>query len=234
MTNLDRVLKSSDINLLTKISVIKAMLFPVVMYGCELDHKEGWAPKNWCFSTVVLEKALESPLDSREIQVNPKGNQPWIFIEGLMLKLTLQYFGQLSEEPTHWQSPWCWERLKAKGEGRSREWDGYLASPTQWTWIWANCGRQWRTRKPGVLQFTGSQRVEHDLVTEQQQRRCVHTHKHTTFSLSIPVVDRVKLLPHLGYCESCCNEHGNIDTSWRYWFHFFRIYRYKWDCWIKW
>ena len=65
----------------------------------ELDYKESWAPKNWCFWIVVLEKTLESPLDCKEIKsVNPKGNQPWIFIEGLMLKLKLQYFGQLMQK----------------------------------------------------------------------------------------------------------------------------------------
>jgi len=63
-----------------KVHLFKAMVFPVVMYGCEFDHKESWAPKNWCFCTVVLEKTLESPLDCKEIQpVNPKGNQSWIF-----------------------------------------------------------------------------------------------------------------------------------------------------------
>ena len=68
------------------------------MCGCESDHKEGWAPKNWCFQTVTLEKTLESPLDCKEIKlVNPKGNQPWVFTEGLMLKLKLQYSGHLMQ-----------------------------------------------------------------------------------------------------------------------------------------
>ena len=82
MTDLDSMLKSRDITLLTKVYLVKAMVFPVVMYGCwELDHKEGWVPKNWCFWTVVLEKTLEGPLDCKEIKlINPKGNQPWIFI----------------------------------------------------------------------------------------------------------------------------------------------------------
>ena len=81
MTNLDIVLKSSDITLPTCIPVVKAMGFPVVMYGCELDHKEGWAVKNWFFPIVVLEKILENHLHSKEIKpVTPKGNQPWIFI----------------------------------------------------------------------------------------------------------------------------------------------------------
>ena len=76
-----RLLWSRDITLPTKVRLVKAMVFPVVIYGCELDHKESWAPKNWCFWTVVLEKILESPLDCKEIKlVNPKGNQFWIFI----------------------------------------------------------------------------------------------------------------------------------------------------------
>ena len=82
MTNLDRIFKSRDITLPTKVHLVKAMVLPVVMlWMWEFDHTEGWAPNNWCFWTVVLEKTLESPLDCKEIQlVNPKGNQPWIFI----------------------------------------------------------------------------------------------------------------------------------------------------------
>ena len=81
MTNLDSVLKSRDITLLTKLHPVKAMAFLVVMYGREkLDHKKGWAPKNWCFQSVVLEMTLESPLDCKIKPVNSKGNQPWIFI----------------------------------------------------------------------------------------------------------------------------------------------------------
>ena len=62
------------------------------------------------------------------------------------------------EEPTHWKRPWCWERLRAGGEGDDRGWDGWMASLTQWTWVWANSKRQWKTGKPGLLQSTGSQR----------------------------------------------------------------------------
>ena len=76
--------------MLTKACVVKAMVFPVVIYRCELDHKEDWVPKNGCFWTVVLEKTLESPLDCKETQpVNPKGNRPEYSLEGLMLKLKL-------------------------------------------------------------------------------------------------------------------------------------------------
>ena len=126
----------------------------------ELDHKEGWASKNWCFWAVLLEKTLESPLDCKEIQpVHPKGNQSWIFIEGLMLKLKLQYFGHLMWELTHWKRPWCWERLKAGGEGDNREWDGWMTSLTRWTWVWASSRSWWWTGRPGMLQFMELQRV---------------------------------------------------------------------------
>ena len=96
MTSLDSILKSRDITLLTKVCIVKAMVLPVVMYRCELDHKEGWAPKNWCFWTVVLEKTFDSPLDCKEVKlVNPKEINPEYLLEGLILKLKLQCFGHL-------------------------------------------------------------------------------------------------------------------------------------------
>ena len=134
----------------------------------ELDHKESWVPKNWCFPTVVLEKTLESPLDCKEIQpVHPKGHQPWIFIgrtdaEGESPVLLATWCNWL----THWKRSWCWERLKVGGEGDDRGGDGWMASPMQWTWVWANSGRWRRTGKPGVLQSMVSPRVGHDWVTE--------------------------------------------------------------------
>ena len=94
MTNIDCILKNRDITLPTKVHLVRAMVFPVVTYECELDYKESWV-LNWCFWTVVLEKTLESSLDCKEIQpVYPKGNQSLIFT-GLMLKLKLQNFGHL-------------------------------------------------------------------------------------------------------------------------------------------
>ena len=100
MTNGDSILKSWNITLPTKVCLVKAVVFPVVMCGCERwDCEESWAPKDWCFWTVVLEKTLKSPLDCKEVKpVNPKRNQSWIFIQGLMmLKLKLQYFGHLMQ-----------------------------------------------------------------------------------------------------------------------------------------
>ena len=122
MTNLDSILKSKVITLPTKVWLVKAMVFWVVMYGCEI-WKESWAPKNWCFWTVVLEKTLENPLDCKEIQpVHPKGNQSWIFIG--RTDAEAETLATWCEELTHWKRPWCWKRLKAGGEGNSRGWDG--------------------------------------------------------------------------------------------------------------
>ena len=96
MTNLDSILKSRDIALPTKVCLAKVMVFPVVMYGWELDYKESWAPKNGCFWTAVLQKTLESPLDCKEIQpAILKEISPEYSLAGLMLKLKLQYFGHL-------------------------------------------------------------------------------------------------------------------------------------------
>ena len=79
-----------------------------------------------------------------------------------MLRLKLQYFGHLMQELTHWERPWCWEGLRAGGEGDNRGWDGWMASPTCWTWVWVDSGSWWWTGRPGVLRFIGSQRVGHD------------------------------------------------------------------------
>ena len=132
----------------------------------ELDYKESWTPKNWCFWTVVLEKTLESPVDSKEIQpVHPQGNQSWIFIG----RTDAEAEATWCEELTHLKRSWCWEGLKVGGEGDDRGWDVWMASPTQWTGVWANSRRGWRTGKPGVLQSMGLQRVWCDLATEQQK-----------------------------------------------------------------
>ena len=97
MTNLYSILKSRDLTLPTKYCIVKIGFSSSHIWIWELDHKEGWVPKNWCFWIVVLEKTLESPLDCEEIQpVHPKGGQSWVLIGGLILKLKLQYFGHLT------------------------------------------------------------------------------------------------------------------------------------------
>ena len=118
----------------------------------ELDYKESWAPKNWCFWTVVLERTIESPLDCKEIQpVHPKGDQSWVFWTDWCWSWNSNTLAMWCEELSHWKRPWCWERLRAEGEGDDRGWDGWMASPTQWTWVWADSGSWWWIGRPGVL-----------------------------------------------------------------------------------
>ena len=133
----------------------------------ELDCEESWAPKNWCFWTVVLEKTLEIPLDCKEIQpVHSEGDQPWDFFGRNDAK---------AETPILWpphMKSWLigkdsdagrdWEG----GEGDDRGWDGWMASPTWWTWVWVNSRSWWWTGSPGVLRFMGLQRVGHDWASE--------------------------------------------------------------------
>ena len=135
----------------------------------ELDHREGWMLKNLCFWTVVLENTLGSLVGSKKIQpVNPNGNQPWIFTGKNDAEDEALILGHLMGRADSVERSWGWESLKAGGEGNDRWWDGWMASLTQWTWVWANSRREWRTERPGVLHSMGSQRVEHDWVTEQQ------------------------------------------------------------------
>ena len=108
----------------------------------ELNYKESWVPNNWCFLTVVFEKTLKSPLDCKEIHpVHPKG----IHWKDWCRSWNSNTLAIWCEEPTHWKRPWCWETLRAGGEGGDRGWDGGMASPTQWTWVWASSGSWWWT-----------------------------------------------------------------------------------------
>ena len=160
MTNLDSILKSKDITDKGPSSQNYSFSSSHV-WMWELDYKESWVLKNWCFWTLVLEKTLESPLDCMEIKlVNCKWNQSWIFIGRMMLKLKLQSLATWCEELTHWKRPRCWARLRAGGEGDDRGWDGWIASLTQWTWAWASSGSWWWTGKPGVLQSMGHKELD--------------------------------------------------------------------------
>ena len=139
MTNLDSILKA-ETSLCQQRSVWSNLwFFPVVMHRCESwTTKKTEHQKNWCFQIVVLEKTLESPLDSKETkQVNPKGNQPWIFIGRTDAEAPILWPPDVK---THWKRPWWWERLKA-GEGGNRGDDGWMTSPNQWTWVWANSSK---------------------------------------------------------------------------------------------
>ena len=142
----------------------------------ELDCEESWASKNWCFWTVLLEKTPESPLDCKEIQlVHPKGHQSWVFIRRTDAEAETPILWPPRAELTRWKRPWCWEGLGAGGEGDDRGWDGWMASPTWWTWVWVNSGNWWWTGRPGVLRLMGLQRVGHDWATELNWRNTKET-----------------------------------------------------------
>ena len=130
MTNLDSIFKSRDITLPTKVHLVKAMVFPVAINGCESWPIKSWVPKNWCLWTVVLEKTLESPLDCKEIQpVHPKGNQSWVFIGRTEAE---------AEAPIFWPPDLKnWLIGKDPDVGKDWRWEekGMMASPTQWTWV---------------------------------------------------------------------------------------------------
>ena len=161
LTNLDSILKSRDITLPTKVHLVKAMVFPVVIYGCE-----SWTIKKaecqridgfelWCWRRL-----LRVPWTARRSnQSIPKEINTEYSLEGLMKKL--QWFGSWYEVLTHWKRPWCWERLRAGREKGDREWDGWMALMTQWTWVWANSKWWWKTGKPGMLQSMGLKRTRH-------------------------------------------------------------------------
>ena len=138
----------------------------------ELDYKaEHWRIDTlelWCWKGL-----LSVPWTARRSNLLIlKEISPEYSLEGLMLKLILQYFGHLIEELTHLKRPWWWERLRVVRGGYDRGWDGWMESPTQWTWVLMNSGNLWWTGRPGVLWFTGSQRVRHDWATELNWTEC--------------------------------------------------------------
>ena len=162
MTNIDSILKSRDITLPTKVYLVKALVFPVVTYGCETwTINKAERLRNWCFWTVVLEKTLESPLDCIIKPVNPKGNQSWIFIGRTDAEV---------ETPILWP-PDAKSWLIRKDPDAGNDWrqkekgtaEDEMVREHHWLnigiRIWANSGKWWRTGKPGVLQSMGLQRV---------------------------------------------------------------------------
>ena len=164
MTNLDSILKSRDITLPKKAHLIKAMVLPVVMYGCEswtIKKAEHWridAFELWCWRRLLR----VSWTARRSHQSILKEISPEYALEGLMLKLKLQYFCHLIWRTDSLEKTLCWERLKVGGKGDDREWDGWMVSPTRWTWVWACSGSWWWAGRHSVLQPMESQRVGHD------------------------------------------------------------------------
>ena len=161
MINLDSIFKSRDITLPTKVCLVKAMVFPVVMYGCEswtVKKAEHWridAFELWCWRRL-----LRVPWTTRRSnQSILKEISPGCSLEGMMLKLKLQYFGHLMRRLDSLEKTLILRGIGAGGEEDDRGWDGWMASPTRWTWVWVNSGSWWWTGRPGMLWFMGSQRV---------------------------------------------------------------------------
>ena len=160
-------------------SSVGAMVFPVVTYGCESwTTKKAECQRIDAFELWCWRRLLKVPWTARRSnQSILKEISPECSLEGLMLKLKLQYFGHLIQKLTHWKRPWCWEILKVGGEGDDRGWDGWMASLPQWTWVWVNSGSWWWAGRPGMLQSMGSQKVGHNWVTElnwaQWKRICL-------------------------------------------------------------
>ena len=164
MSNLDSILKSRDITLLTKVHLVKAVVFPVVMYGCE-----SWTIKNAEHEELMLLNCGvgEDYWESLGLQGDPTSPSYRRSVLGVHWKdwcwsWNSNTLATWLEELTHWKRPWCWEGLGAGGEGDDRGWDGWMASLTRCTWVWVSSVSWWWTGRPGVLQFMGSQRVGHD------------------------------------------------------------------------
>ena len=167
MTNLDSILKSRDITLPTKVCLVKAMVFPVVLYGCEswtVKKAERWridAFELWCWKRL-----LRVPCTARRSnQSILKETSPEYSLEGLRLKLKLQYLGHLMRRTDSWKRLLCWERFKAGREGDDTGWGGWMTSPTQWTWVWVSSGSWW-WKEAWRAAVHGSQRLWHDWATE--------------------------------------------------------------------
>ena len=139
MINLDSILKSRTLLCQQRWSSQGYGFSNGHVWMWELDCEEDWALKDWCFWTVVLEKTLESTLDCKEIQqAHPKGDQSWVFIGRTDVDFETPKLGSRYEKSWLLKRFWCWEKLKAGGEGYNRGWDGWMASPTQWTWVCVN------------------------------------------------------------------------------------------------
>ena len=177
MTNLDSIFKSRDIALPTKVHLVKAMVFPVVMYGCESwTVKKAECQRIDAFELWCWRRLLRVPSTARRFnQSILKEISPDVLWKDWCWGWNSNTLATSCEELTHWKRPWCWEGLRARGEGDDKGWDGWMASWTRWTWVLVNSGSWWWTGRPGVLQFMESQRVEHYWVTELNWYRVIVT-----------------------------------------------------------
>ena len=165
MTNLDSIFKSRDTTLPTKVRLVKAMVFSVVMYGCEnwtmkkAERQRIDAFELWCWRRL-LRVPWTAKRSSQSIikEISPGKEWCWSWNSSTL--------ATSCQELTHWKRLWCWKGLGAGGEGDDRGWDGWMASLTRWTWVWVNSGSWWWTGRPGVLRFMGSQGVGHDWATD--------------------------------------------------------------------
>jgi len=151
----------------TKVHLVKAMVFPVVMHGCE-----GWTMTAECWRIDVFElwcwrRLLIVPWTARRYNLPIlKAISSEYSLEGPCWSWNSNTLATWCDDWTHLKRPWCWEGLKAGGEGDNRGWNGWMSSSKQWTWVWVGSGSWWWTGKPGMLQSTGSQRVGHDWASE--------------------------------------------------------------------
>ena len=152
------ILKSNDINLSTKVHLVKAMVFPVVMYGCEswtVKKTEHWridAFELWCWRRLS-----RVPWTARRFNLSILKISPGCSLLDWCWSWNSNTSATSCEELTHLKRPWCWERLRAGVEGDARGWDGWMASPTQWSWVWVDSGSCWWTGRSGMLRFMESQ-----------------------------------------------------------------------------
>ena len=168
MANLDSILKSRDITLPTKVHLVKAMVFPAVMYGCEIwtikkaECQRIDASELWCWSRLLRvpwtsRRSNQSILNESILNIHWK-DWCWSWSSNTL--------ATWCKELTHLKRSWCCESLKAGGKGDNRGWDGWMTSPSLWTWVWVNSGSWWWTGRPGVLRFMGSQQVGHNWAIE--------------------------------------------------------------------
>ena len=192
------------------------MVLPVVICGREswtMKTTEHWktdAFELWCWRRLlrvpwIAKRSKESVLRKSTLNTHWKDwCRSWSF----------NALANWCKEPTHWKRPWCWERLRAGGEGGDRGWDGWVASPTQWTWVWASSRRRWRTGEPGVLQSMGC-RVGHDWDSEQQQ--CEQSHTTCMFSSLLSLVMMPRGVTHTAACIGVCFFVSRSNVPFRKW-----------------